>query len=127
MIDHFSIDVTNIEESLAWYRAVLKPLGYEVKFEVDQDVRVVALGESKERYGSLYLVESKRKKACDPRPHFCFRATSEEQVKAFLTAAIKAGGMGNRTPGYKVESGFHAAFVYDPDGYNVEATHYIKK
>ncbi|WLQ15860.1 VOC family protein [Hahella aquimaris] len=124
MIDHFSICVTNFNESLAWYRAALEPLGYEVKSDADYGVRVAGLGEVKAQHGELYLIEAKEKGACDPRPHFCFKASSEEKVRAFYAAAIAAGGTDNGAPGYREEHDYFAAFVYDPDGYNVEAAYY---
>jgi predicted lactoylglutathione lyase len=49
---------------------------------------------------------------------------SRQQVDDFHAAAVKAGGKNNgapgpRTCGYPV--GYYAAFVFDPDGNNIEA------
>jgi hypothetical protein len=36
---------------------------------------------------------------------------------------MQAGGVDNGAPGYRTDyhAGYYAAFVYDPDGYNIEA------
>ncbi|MEJ0007737.1 MAG: VOC family protein [Steroidobacteraceae bacterium] len=54
-----------------------------------------------------------------------FAAKSREEVQAFHQAALKAGGKDNGGPGYRDYSpGYYAAFVYDPDGHNIEAVWY---
>ena len=44
-------------------------------------------------------------------------------VDAFHEAALAAGGKDNGAPGLRPEDhpGYYGAFVYDPDGNNVEA------
>jgi catechol 2,3-dioxygenase-like lactoylglutathione lyase family enzyme len=57
--------------------------------------------------------------------HVAFQAHDAEQVRAFHKAALAAGGKDNGAPGYRDYSpGYYAAFVYDPDGNNVEAVWY---
>ncbi len=52
-----------------------------------------------------------------------FRAANKEQVAEFYRAALEAGGKDNGPPGPRphYHEGYYAAFVLDPDGYNVEA------
>ncbi len=52
-----------------------------------------------------------------------FNATSTQMVDAFYKAALEAGGKDNGAPGYRTQyhPGYYAAFVLDPDGYNIEA------
>jgi len=46
-------------------------------------------------------------------------------VKAFHAAALAASGRDNGAPGYRdYWPGYYAAFVYDPDGHNIEAVWY---
>lgn len=58
--------------------------------------------------------------------HIAFVAGSREQVDAFYTAAVAAGGRPKLPPGIRAEYSprYYAAFVYDPDGNNVEAVHH---
>jgi catechol 2,3-dioxygenase-like lactoylglutathione lyase family enzyme len=55
--------------------------------------------------------------------HVAFGARSTEQVDAFHTAALTAGGTDNGAPGPRpiYHLGYYGAFVLDPDGNNVEA------
>lgn len=41
-------------------------------------------------------------------------------MDAFYAAALKAGGKDNGKPGLRDDYGY-AAFVFDPDGHNIEA------
>jgi len=54
--------------------------------------------------------------------HFAFRADNRKAVEAFHVAAVAAGGRDNG-PGLRANYGadYYAAFVFDPDGHNVEA------
>ena len=47
-------------------------------------------------------------------------------MKAFHRAAIEAGGEDNGQPGERphCHAGYYAAFVRDPDGYNIEAVYH---
>jgi predicted lactoylglutathione lyase len=57
--------------------------------------------------------------------HIAFQASSSAQVEGFYKAALAAGGKDNGGPGYRNYSpGYYAAFVYDPDGHNIEAVWY---
>ena len=52
-----------------------------------------------------------------------FTANSEEAVEAFHKAGLSAGGTDNGAPGLRdnYHPNYYAAFVHDPDGYNIEA------
>ena len=55
------------------------------------------------------------------------RAATRESVDAFHAAALAAGGRDNGAPGLRAYSpGYYAAFVLDPDGYNVEAVCHLE-
>ena len=58
-----------------------------------------------------------------PRSHIAFHAASQEQVWAFYQAALQAGGRDNGAPGLRphYHAAYFAAFIHDPDGYNIEA------
>ena len=58
-----------------------------------------------------------------PRPHFAFSAASRMAVDAFFAAGVAAGGTDNGAPRIRSQyhSNYYAAFLLDPDGYNIEA------
>ncbi len=118
MIDHLALDVSDIARSRAFYASALAPLGYRVLAEErDGDATVVMFGiEAPE-----FVIADK------DRPgegnHVAFRADTRVQVDAFHAAALAAGGRDNGGPGLRENYGptYYAAFVLDPDGFNIEA------
>lgn len=70
--------------------------------------------------GAFWIAEAE---PFSPRSHIAFRATSEAQVVAFHEAALAAGARDNGAPGLRPQyhPHYYAAFVIDPDGYNIEA------
>ncbi len=58
--------------------------------------------------------------------HVAFSASSREAVDRFHAAALEAGGRDNGAPGLrpKYHEGYYGAYVFDPDGNNVEAVHH---
>jgi catechol 2,3-dioxygenase-like lactoylglutathione lyase family enzyme len=55
--------------------------------------------------------------------HVAFLANDEGTVDAFHAAALEAGGRDNGEPGRRPQyhERYYAAYVFDPDGNNVEA------
>jgi len=54
--------------------------------------------------------------------HLCFHARTKQQVHGFHEQALKFGGRDNGAPGPRPSYGanYYAAFVTDPDGYELE-------
>jgi catechol 2,3-dioxygenase-like lactoylglutathione lyase family enzyme len=125
MIDHLSIDVTDLERSRAFYDAVLKPLGYSCSAEQPDSYGYGPPRPSSEGTGSHAYVfwiglEPKAKPA---NGHVAFVAPSRAAVDAFYAAALAAGGRDDGKPGLrpKYHATYYAAFVTDPDGHRIEA------
>jgi catechol 2,3-dioxygenase-like lactoylglutathione lyase family enzyme len=56
------------------------------------------------------------------RIHLAFQATDQAMVEAFHRAGLEAGGRDNGGPGERhYHPGYYAAFLFDPDGNNIEA------
>ncbi len=123
MIDHMGVAVSDIERSKAFYSKSLGALGYvlckngpgAVSFGVREGP-----GKSADPGGDFWLSEGP---PMTPRVHVAFNAASRADVDAFFAAAITAGGVGNGAPGLRAQyhPHYYAAFVFDPDGYNIEA------
>ena len=116
IFDHVQISVRDAKTSVAFYTALLEPLG------------IPPLGEFEGGAQLANLVIVARDETSGP-VHLAFAAESREQVEAFHRAGLEAGGTDNGAPGvreqYSSEAGgrYYAAFVLDPDGNNVEAVH----
>ena len=118
MIDHIGLDVTNIVRSKAFYAAALAPLGYRVVAEeTDGGSTVVMFGVE----GPEFVIADKDRPG--EANHVAFRADTRDQVDDFHAAAVAAGGRDNGGPGVRGHYGpnYYAAFVFDPDGFNIEA------
>ena len=118
MIDHTGIGVADVARSAAFYDAVLGALGLR---------RVAQLPESGADavgYGishPIFWID--RFHPHGTRQHTAFAARSRAEVDAFHAAALQAGGVDNGRPGLRESGyppGYYAAFVFDPDGTNVE-------
>lgn len=117
MIDHFGINVSNLSKSKAFYEKALAPLGYRVAADFEWGCSFYKEGEENPA-GDFRLLQDKI-----GYNHFAFRADNRQAVDAFYQAAIEASGVDNCGPGIREDyhENYYAAFIYDPDGYNVEA------
>jgi catechol 2,3-dioxygenase-like lactoylglutathione lyase family enzyme len=118
MIDHVTLWAGDLPASQRFYEAALAPLGFGPEFEHDG---LLAFGSGKS--GRLILYAGERPVA---GVHLAFSAPSPEAVDAFHAAALQAGGRDNGAPGPRPEyhGGYYGAYVFDPDGNNVEAVHH---
>jgi catechol 2,3-dioxygenase-like lactoylglutathione lyase family enzyme len=116
VIDHVHIRVRHAQDSIAFYKTVLAPLGIPPIWERADGAQFANLVVS------------------DDRPpggpvHVAFVATSRDEVDAFYRAGVDAGYRENGAPGvreeYSSDAGgrYYAAYLLDPDGNNVEAVH----
>ena len=118
MIDHVSVAVKSLAVSRAFYERTLASLGHKVAFGSDGKFWAFDAG-----HGTLFeLMQSQDGDKIGPC-HIAFRADSHEQVDAFYKAALQAGAKCNGPPGPRPQytENYYAAFVLDPDGYNIEA------
>ena len=122
MIDHTGINASDLATSRAFYERVLATLGYVVRLDVGVGVGFGAADETvgADPGGDFWISQGT---PFTPRSHIAFRAAGPEQVRAFHEAALAAGGRDNGAPGPRPQYhvGYYAAFVLDPDGYNIEA------
>ncbi len=123
MFDHVVVCVRDLARSVAFYRATLKPLGLAnaVRYEGHEGhAALEGFGDARETYLLL-----KKGKPAPKALHFAFAADSKKVVNAFYKAALGSGGQDNGPPGARAQyfPGYYAAYVLDPDGYNVEAVH----
>lgn len=120
MIDHAGLAVTDITRSRAFYEAALEPLGYRFIHEARTDAGGTAVMFGIGGEVDFVIADNERPGEGN---HIAFRARTRAEVVAFHAAALAAGGRDNGGPGLRPRYGatYYAAFVFDPDGFNVEA------
>lgn len=117
-LDHVGIQVSDYDKAVAFYDAALKPLGWAKLMEYKWDGgQACGYGTG----GKPYLWLSSGGKTA-PHVHIAFGAASRAAVDAFYQAAMGAGGTDNGPPGIRehYHANYYAAFVFDPDGHNIE-------
>jgi catechol 2,3-dioxygenase-like lactoylglutathione lyase family enzyme len=117
MIDHTGITVSDLPASKRFYAAALAPLGYAVLMEVPGGV---GIGFGEPPKPDFWIIGGTPN---EPRIHVAFRAKDRATVDAFYRAALAAGGRDNGAPGLRphYHPNYYGAFVFDPDGHNIEA------
>jgi catechol 2,3-dioxygenase-like lactoylglutathione lyase family enzyme len=116
MFNHIGLRVKDLDASVHFYTAALGPLGYEV---ITQDESVVGFGDGGN--SSLWLYSDAQ--LAHSLVHVAFNAASRAAVDDFYRAGLGARGRDNGAPGVRLDysPGYYAAFLFDPDGNNVEA------
>jgi catechol 2,3-dioxygenase-like lactoylglutathione lyase family enzyme len=115
MLDHIIITVEDYEKSKAFYEQALEPLGYQVSMEFEQGCGFSVLEKP-----DFWIRQGDK---VTPRIHVAFTSRDRETVDAFHAAALAAGGTDNGAPGLRPDyhPNYYGAFVFDPDGHNIEA------
>jgi catechol 2,3-dioxygenase-like lactoylglutathione lyase family enzyme len=122
MIDHTGVQVSNPEKSRLFYEKALAPLGYKLMMEIPKEYTdgLVVLGFGVPPKPDFWLSQGTPQK---PHVHIAFRADNRQQVDEFYQAALANGGKDNGGPGLRphYHKDYYGAFVWDPDGHNIEA------
>jgi len=120
MLHHLSFAVTNLARSAAFYDAALSPLGY-IRVWADETAVGYGLPGSDDKFA--IKLRTRGIIVPDEGFHVAFAASSRDAVTAFHRAALEQGGKDNGGAGLHPEYGAHyfAGFVFDPDGYRIEA------
>lgn len=117
MFDHVKFGVSDFAASKAFFLKALEPIGVTVVAEGVPTYGVELC--QKNGTVSLILFQTREKPA---HLHLAFAARNRQQVEAFHRAALEAGGSDNGAPGLRphYHANYYAAFVYGPDGHNIE-------
>lgn len=118
LIDHIQLVVRDLSASKHFYTTVLETLGVPLSGEGPDffwfDELFISSQQSMAAQGTL-----------TGRTHLAFQARDRDAVQRFYEAALKAGGKDNGAPGERpYHPGYYAAFVFDPDGNNIEAAYH---
>jgi catechol 2,3-dioxygenase-like lactoylglutathione lyase family enzyme len=123
MLHHLSFAVADLARSAAFYDATLSELG-DVRVATHKTAVGYGLPGDDENEGKFAIrLGSGGLVVLGKGFHIAFAAPSCEAVANFYRAALEHGGKDNGGSGLHPEYGSHyyAAFVFDPDGYRIEA------
>ncbi len=125
ILDHIGVPVRDYAASMAFYKAVLAPLGISLmkEYNLSEDGSDGYAGFGRTR-PQFWIGTGEQIKG---RLHVAFTAKNREEVKAFYDAAIAAGARDNGPPGLRphYHANYYGAFVLDPDGHNIEAVTHL--
>ena len=120
-LSHVSLGTNQFEQAVAFYDAVLAPLGIRRVLDLSEH-RAIAYGRA---FPELWIQAPH-----DGQPaqtangtHVAFLAETPAQVDAFYAAAIAAGATDDGAPGGRPHYGpeYYGCFVRDLDGHKIEA------
>jgi catechol 2,3-dioxygenase-like lactoylglutathione lyase family enzyme len=117
VVDHVWMRVADLAAAARFYATVAPHGGFRLGVETSERVRFAG-----EDGGSLSLVAGRPSEDV----HIAFPAHENASVDAFHEATTAAGYRDNGGPGERpaYHPGYYAAFVFDPDGNNVEVVNH---
>jgi catechol 2,3-dioxygenase-like lactoylglutathione lyase family enzyme len=122
VLDHISIPVADLTRAAAFYDAVLATLRLRRRKE-----RADAIGYGpEERAAPVFWIlkcEAVGAATAGTGLHVSFQAPDRPSVDAFHRIALSRGGRDAGPPGLRPHytMPFYGAFVFDPDGFKIEA------
>lgn len=122
IIDHAGFVVSDFDLSKRFYVEVLKTLGIDMlaDFAIGRD-RHAGFGKDRPTF---WIGDGKPQRGT---MHIAFTAASRAEVNAFYSVAISMGGRDNGAPGVRAHyhPNYYGAFIFDPDGHNIEAVCHV--
>jgi len=114
MFDHIGLNASDHKKSTDFYTKALAPLGYGPIKDFG-----TWIGFGKGDKAQLWIVA---REPASTGTHIALSASDRKSVDAFYAAAMAAGGKDNGKPGVRADYSptYYAAFVFDPDGNNIE-------
>lgn len=111
LFDHAHLHAGDLAARKAFYKAVFEVLGVEAH---DEETHL---------WADEFWIDGE---GGQTSIHLAFQAPDEDTVRRFHEAGLKAGGRDNGAPGERkvYHPGYYAAFLFDPDGNNVEAVYH---
>ena len=119
VIDNVGLKVADFDLSKAFFREALATLGIELLADMTFGRERVA-GFGKGQHPTFWISNGKESRG---DTHVAFVAASRAEVNAFYSVALSMGGRDNGAPGLRAQyhPNYYGAFVFDPDGHNIEA------
>jgi catechol 2,3-dioxygenase-like lactoylglutathione lyase family enzyme len=124
LLDHVSIGVPDFQSARPFYDAIMTALGATKVYDRSDALGYGERCSSDDTISTCLAVYLNCSRVEDGnKRHWCFKASSRQQVDAFFSAGLAAGGRSNGEPGLRphYHRNYYAAFLVDPAGNCVEA------
>jgi catechol 2,3-dioxygenase-like lactoylglutathione lyase family enzyme len=122
MLDHISIPVADVDRAAAFYDAVLATIGLRRRKEHSG---AIGYGPETRAAPIFWILDRQGEEGASPGLglHVSFQAPDRSSVDAFHEAALRCGGRDAGKPGLRPQytMPFYGAFVFDLDGFKIEA------
>jgi catechol 2,3-dioxygenase-like lactoylglutathione lyase family enzyme len=124
MLDHLSIQASDVDAAAAFYLRVFAPLGIREAIRIDRDGAPVVGFSGPDGFPHFWLGPATG--SAGREVHIAFTAPSRTAVDDVYRAAVEAGAEVLHSPRVWPEyhPGYYGVFVRDLDGNNVEAVHH---
>jgi catechol 2,3-dioxygenase-like lactoylglutathione lyase family enzyme len=124
MLDHISVQATDVNAAAEFYLRVLAPAGIHEAMRFEHDAAPVVALAGPDGHPRFWLGPATA--PAGRELHVAFTAPSREAVDAVHAAAVAAGAEILHAPRVWPEyhPGYYAVFLRDLDGNNVEAVHH---
>ncbi len=122
VLDHVSISVPDLDQARPFYDAVMAALGvaqvYDRPDAIGYGVRCTTI----EDFHTCLAIYASANANVDDKRHWCFKATTRQQVIEFHRAGLAHGGRDNGAPALRhYHPTYFGAFLHDPFGNRIEA------
>jgi len=122
VLDHVSISVPDLDQARPFYDAVMAALGvaqvYDRPDAIGYGVRCTTI----EDFHTCLAIYASTNANVDDKRHWCFKATTRQQVIEFHRAGLAHGGRDNGAPALRhYHPTYFGAFLHDPFGNRIEA------
>ncbi len=121
IFNHVQIKVKDLKVSRKFYDVIMDILGYEIVL----DIPGIVIGYGTSVHDMFEIRQADKTAPLTQSVHISFNATDKGKVDTFYHTALENGSMCNGKPGLRpeYEEGYYAAFIFDPDGHNIEAVY----
>ncbi|USI71574.1 VOC family protein [Sphingomonas morindae] len=123
LLDHVSIGVPDLDAARPFYDAIMEALGVSKVYDRVDAIGYGARCSADDVQSSCLAVYLDQSPIATNRRHWCFKASTRDQVDSFHRRGLATGGRSDGGPGVRphYHEHYYGAFLFDPAGNRVEA------
>jgi catechol 2,3-dioxygenase-like lactoylglutathione lyase family enzyme len=122
VLDHVSISVPDLDQARPFYDAVMAALGVGKVYDRPDAIGYGVRCDTIEDFHTCLAIYASANANVDDKRHWCFKATTRQQVIEFHRAGLAHGGRDNGAPALRhYHPTYFGAFLHDPFGNRIEA------